>query len=104
MNWNFDLEEALARCRYLGGPADQQALLTLLREVQDIAAQEARRYEGQTMEVLAEEVNRQQAGMLTGRLSNNFTVHFPADPSLIGKLVQVRLEKCCGFYYVGELA
>ena len=76
----------------------------LLREVQDIAAQEARRYEGQTMEVLAEEVNRQQAGMLTGRLSNNFTVHFPADPSLIGKLVQVRLEKCCGFYYVGELA
>lgn len=22
MNWNFDLEEALARCRYLGGPAD----------------------------------------------------------------------------------
>ena len=35
MNWNFDLEEALARCRYLGGPADQQALLTLLREVQD---------------------------------------------------------------------
>ncbi len=35
MNWNFNLEEALARCRYLGGPADQQALLTLLREVQE---------------------------------------------------------------------
>ena len=34
MNWNFDLEEALARCRYLGGPANQQALLTLLRRTQ----------------------------------------------------------------------
>ena len=29
MPWNFDFAEALDRCRRLGGPADQQALLTL---------------------------------------------------------------------------
>ncbi len=35
MPWNFDFAEALDRCRRLGGPADQQALLTLLQEVQE---------------------------------------------------------------------
>ncbi len=76
----------------------------LLKEVQAIASEEAKRYEGCTMDVLAEEVNRQQQGMLTGRLSNNFTVHFPADPSMIGKILPVRLDQCCGFYYLGTPA
>ena len=35
MPWNFDHAEALDRCRRLGGPADQQALLTLLQGVQE---------------------------------------------------------------------
>jgi len=38
---------------------------------------------------------------LTGRLSNNTLVHFSGSSSLIGKIIKVRLDKCCGFYYMG---
>ena len=50
-----------------------------------------------------EEVNEQDDSLLTGRLSNNTIVHFPGSPSLIGKIVKVRLTECRGFYYLGEI-
>ena len=59
----------------------------LLKEVQEIARETSSRYTGQVVEVLAEEKNHQEAGHLTGRLSNNLLVHFKGDESLIGKLV-----------------
>ena len=40
---------------------------------------------------------------MTGRLSNNTIVHFKGDTSLIGKIVNVKLSSCQGFYYLGEL-
>ena len=40
---------------------------------------------------------------MTGKLSNNITVHFPGAPDLIGRIVPVYLKKNCGFYYMGEL-
>ena len=52
--------------------------------------------------VLVEEKNRQDPGLMTGRTSYNLVVHFPGDESLIGKIVDVRLAKSCGFYYMGE--
>ena len=76
----------------------------LLKVVQDTARERVKRYQGQVMEALVEEVNEQDASLLTGRLSNNTIVHFPGDASLIGKLVSVRLSECRGFYYVGEIA
>lgn len=75
----------------------------LLKVVQDTARERVKRYQGQVMEALVEEVNEQDASLLTGRLSNNTIVHFPGDTSLIGKLVNVRLSECRGFYYVGEM-
>ncbi|RGY02389.1 tRNA (N6-isopentenyl adenosine(37)-C2)-methylthiotransferase MiaB [Blautia sp. OF03-15BH] len=75
----------------------------LLKEVQEIARETSSRYTGQIVEVLAEEKNHQEAGHLTGRLSNNLLVHFKGDESLIGKLVSVQLTECRGFYYMGEL-
>ena len=75
----------------------------LLKEVQEIARETSSRYTGQVVEVLAEEKNHQEAGHLTGRLSNNLLVHFKGDESLIGKLVSVQLTECRGFYYMGEL-
>ena len=55
------------------------------------------------MEALVEEVNEQDASLMTGRLSNNMLVHFPAPDTLIGQLVQVSLDTCHGFYYTGHI-
>ena len=75
----------------------------LLKVVQDTARERVGRLQGQTMEALVEEVNEQDASLLTGRLSNNTIVHFPGDSSLIGSIVKVNLKECHGFYYIGEM-
>ena len=86
----------------------------LLKEVQHIAAEKAKELEGATLPVLVEQVNEHDSSLLTGRLSNNSVVHFSsgtdqntgakpqADTSLIGKIVDVKLMECKGFYYIGE--
>lgn len=76
----------------------------LLKVVQDTAKERVRLLEGRTLPALAEERNEQDASLITGRLSNNTIVHFKGDASLIGRIVNVRLKECHGFYYVGELA
>ena len=75
----------------------------LLKVVQDTAKDRAARLQGSVMEALVEEVNEQDASLMTGRLSNNILVHFPADRSLIGQLVMVSLDECHGFYYTGHI-
>ena len=79
----------------------------LLKEVQHIAAEKAKELEGATLPVLVEQVNEHDETLLTGRLSNNSVVHFSCPPemdnsSLIGKIVDVHLVECKGFYYLGE--
>ncbi len=74
----------------------------LLKEVQDISREMAERFTGTQQTVLVEELNRQMDGYVTGRLSNNHVVHLPGDASLIGKFVNIRLEECRGFYYMGR--
>ncbi|MBO4902497.1 MAG: tRNA (N6-isopentenyl adenosine(37)-C2)-methylthiotransferase MiaB [Lachnospiraceae bacterium] len=71
--------------------------------VQTCSKKRAVLVQGQTMEALTEEVNEHDPSLLTGRLSNNLLVHFPADPSLIGEIVKVELTECRGFYYLGRL-
>ena len=73
----------------------------ILACVQEIARERVKRFEGQTLPVLAEEINEQDTSLVTGRLSNNTVVHFPGDASLIGQIVDVTLQKCEGFYYIG---
>lgn len=75
----------------------------LLKVVQDTARERAARLQGQVMEALVEELNEQDASLLTGRLSNNMLVHFPAGNIRIGQLVQVSLDTCHGFYYTGHV-
>lgn len=76
----------------------------LLKVVQETARERVQRLEGQTLEALIEEVNEQDASLLTGRLSNNTIVHFPGDKELVGSIVNVKLKECHGFYYIGEMA
>lgn len=75
----------------------------LLKEVQQISTRKAMELEGKVVEVLAEEPNEQDASLITGRLANNAVVHFPGDAGMIGKLYQVKLTECKGFYYLGEV-
>lgn len=75
----------------------------LLKVVQDTAKERAARLQGSVMEALVEEVNEQDPLLMTGRLSNNILVHFPAERSLIGQLVMVSLDECHGFYYTGHI-
>ncbi len=75
----------------------------LLKVVQDTAKDRAALMQGKIMEALIEEVNEQDESLMTGRLSNNMLVHFPADRSMIGQLVDVSLDECHGFYYTGHM-
>lgn len=74
----------------------------LLKEVQDISSEVCAVHTGTTQEVLVESVNDHDSSLVTGRLSNNILVHFPGEADLIGKIVDVFLEECKGFYYIGR--
>ncbi len=74
----------------------------ILACVQETARERVKRFEGQVLPVLVEELNEQDTSLVTGRLSNNTVVHFPGDASLIGEIVDVKLVRCEGFYYIGE--
>ena len=73
----------------------------LLKVVQDTGAAENKKLEGQTLDVLVEQLNEKEPGLVTGRLSNNLTVHFPGDANLIGRIVPVSIKESCGFYLRG---
>ena len=73
----------------------------MLKEVQEISAEVCSIHTGTTQEVLVESLNDHDASLVTGRLSNNILVHFPGNADLIGKIVDVKLEECKGFYYIG---
>lgn len=75
----------------------------LLAEVQKISAEVCAVHQGTVQEVLVECRNDHDEHLMTGRMSNNLLVHFPGDESLIGKLANVRLDECRGFYYIGEI-
>ncbi len=75
----------------------------LLAEVQQISKEMTARFEGTVQKVLVEEVNEQDESLVTGRLTNNTTVHLKGEKELVGKIVNVKLNECKGFYYMGEI-
>ena len=75
-----------------------------LKEVHTIAAEVCAVHEGTIQTALIESVSEHDPSMVTGRLSNNLLVHIKGDKGMIGRLADVRLTECKGFYYMGELA
>ena len=75
----------------------------VLEAVQEVSKERTGGLEGQTVDVLFEEINDHDNSMLTGRMSNNTLVHVVADKTLIGKILPVKLVESKGFYYMGEL-
>ncbi len=76
-------------------------LLAVCKEESEKAAE---KLTGKTAEVLVEGLDEGNTGMLTGRLSNNLLVHFEGEEKLIGQLINVKLDECKGFYYIGSVA
>lgn len=60
-----------------------------------------KRYEGQIKEVLVEEINGQDKSLVSGKTEESLTVHFKGNAELIGEFVNVRLDECKGFYFMG---
>ncbi len=75
----------------------------LLTEVQDIGRKQYDKLVGSTHSVLVENVNEKDSTLMSGRLTNNAIVHFPGNKSLIGDIVNVTLNECKGFYYIGTI-
>ena len=73
----------------------------LLKEVQAISAEQCSRDTGKVLPVLVEGIDEKNSAFVSGRLSNNITVHFEGSEDLIGKIVNVRLDESKGFYYLG---
>lgn len=75
----------------------------VLKCVQETAREQVSKYQGMIMDALVEEMNEHDDTLVTARLSNNTIVHFKGDESLIGKIVNVSLDECHGFYYMGHM-
>lgn len=75
----------------------------LLALVQTAASERAEALTGNVEPVLVESINEQDETLVTGRLSNNSVVHLSGTEEMIGKIVNVRLTECKGFYYIGEV-
>lgn len=83
-------------------PLVREGFDRLLRVVQETAKERTLLLKGKTLPALVEEIDGQNPGLVTGRLSNNTIIHFPGNASLIGRIVDVTLKECHGFYYMGE--
>lgn len=59
----------------------------------DIQIEKQREMEGCTVEVLVDGPSSRGDGTMSGRTSQNHLVNLPGDPSLVGTLVQVKIER-----------
>ncbi len=56
---------------------------------------------GETLEVLVEDISKNNEEVLSGRSRNAKLVHFKGDKDLIGKIVKVKIEDCTTFTLEG---
>ncbi len=73
----------------------------LLETVNEVSHTIITRYTGTVQKALVEAVNDHDDTLVTGRLTSNILVHFEGGADLIGQIVDVRLDECKGFYYMG---
>ena len=76
-----------------------QRLLALQREV---SFELAKRYQDKNLEVLVENVDRNQPHLLAGRSTHNKLVQFEGEASLVGQMVMVRVTKAQPLVLLGE--
>ena len=74
----------------------------LLQAQAEIAVENLKRYEGQTMRVLVDGFGKQE-GTLSGRNQHNMVVNFTGSPELIGEFVNVRITEARKLALVGDI-
>ncbi len=88
-------------------PVDADVKRSWLPELQDlqnqITAEKHRNMVGREVEVLVEKKDNKNNGFLEGRTRNNYIVHFPGDPELLGKIVRIRLTSSRAIHLMGEM-
>ena len=88
-------------------PVDAEIKRPWLPELQDfqnrITAEKHRNMVGRVVEVLVEGVDKKESGFLEGRTRTNYIVHFPGDPTLVGKEVPVKLVNSRTIHLIGEM-
>ena len=75
----------------------------LVDKLNDIGLDINKKLIGETLEVLVEEVSKNNPEMLSGRSGNNKIVHFVGDKSLIGSIVNVKIEHVKTFALEGTI-
>jgi tRNA-2-methylthio-N6-dimethylallyladenosine synthase len=78
-------------------------LVRLIEEVEAMAAQRNRAWEGRTVEVLVEGVSRRDSSRLYGKTEQGKTTVFPAAGQRPGDLVRVEVERSTSHTLHGEL-
>lgn len=69
----------------------------LLKLTRNLSSNNCDKFVGKTVEVLVEDVEKEK-NLLVGRMSNNTLVYFEGEKELIGKLINVTIDKSFGFY------
>ena len=69
----------------------------LLKLTRALSSNNCDKFVGKTVEVLVEDVEKEK-NLLVGRMSNNTLVYFEGEKDLIGKLINVTIDKSFGFY------
>ncbi|MDO5403026.1 MAG: tRNA (N6-isopentenyl adenosine(37)-C2)-methylthiotransferase MiaB [Eubacteriales bacterium] len=75
-----------------------------LKTVGETAHSINERYVGKVLPVLVEDIDDHDSSMVTARMTNNILVHFKGTSRLIGNIVDVYMDECRGFYYMGHIA
>lgn len=73
----------------------------LLKLTREISSNNCDKYEGSIVEVLVEDIEKEK-NLLVGRMSNNTLVYFNGNEDLIGRIINVHINKSYGFYLSGE--
>lgn len=81
----------------------QRRLVDLNDVLNETAIAANRALEGQVLDVLVESQSKTNDQMLSGRTRSNKLVHFQGDASLIGKIVDVKIEHAMTFYLRASL-
>ncbi|MGL4990651.1 MAG: tRNA (N6-isopentenyl adenosine(37)-C2)-methylthiotransferase MiaB [Sarcina sp.] len=75
----------------------------LIEEINKISKLKNDKYVGQVVEVLVEDISKNNKENLSGRTRNGKLVNFKASSDLIGHLVNVKIIKARSFSLIGEL-
>ncbi len=76
---------------------------TLLDELYPIFNENNLKYNNKAVEVLVEEISKNNPKMLTGRTRTNKLVHFKGNKDLIGKLINVKIDTTKTFTMEGHI-